>query len=279
MKSTRALIMILVSLLAGATAVWLAARWAGQQTAGNTTRIVVATRDIDPGAKLDPTMLQLLAWPSGSVPVGAVTELQKTQGRVASASLVKGEPLLESKLAPEGATGGLSSTIATGKRAISIQVNEIVGVAGYIRPGSLVDVLVNTREGSDRMISKIVLEQIPVLAVAQDDKRDQTKPKVVSTVTLEVTPHQAELIDLSRHIGTLSLVLRNPLDRDDAKTAGARTGELLSGKDEGRMPVATKDAAAVAPPSKPAARAQGTGAGSSGRVEVIRGVQKANSAF
>lgn len=278
MKSTRALIMIVISLLAGAVAVWLAARWVGQQ-AENTTRIVVAARDVDPGALLNESALQETAWPSASVPAGAIKDIKKVAGRVAGASLVKGEPVLEAKLAPEGATGGLSSAIQPGKRAISLQVNEIVGVAGYIRPGSRVDVMVNTREGRDKALSKIVLENILVLATAQDDKRDQTKPKVVSTVTLEVDPPQAEKIDLARNIGTLSLVLRNPLDKADINTTGATRDDLMRQELPAGGPVAqtqTTGAPAATAAPRPAAP-RPAGQGGSGSVEVIRGVQKAKS--
>lgn len=280
MKSTRALIMIVISLLAGAVAVWLAARWVGQQ-AENTTRIVVAARDVDPGALLNESALQEMAWPSASVPAGAIKDIKKVAGRVAGTSFFKGEPVLEAKLAPEGATGGLSSAIQPGKRAISLQVNEIVGVAGYIRPGSRVDVMVNTREGRDKALSKIVLENILVLATAQDDKRDQTKPKVVSTVTLEVDPPQAEMIDLARNIGTLSLVLRNPLDKADINTSGATRDDLMRQNLPAGAPVAqtgttTAPAATAAPAPRPAAP-RPAGQGGSSSVEVIRGVQKAKS--
>lgn len=269
MKSTRALIMIVISLLAGAVAVWLAARWVSQLSE-NTTRIVVAARDVEPGALLNDSALQEMAWPTTSVPQGAIRDLRKVSGRVAGTSFVKGEPILEARLAPEGATGGLSSAIQTGRRAISIQVNEIVGVAGYIRPGSRVDVMVNTREGREKAVSKIVLENILVLATAQDDKRDQTKPKVVSTVTLEVEPAQAEKIDLARNIGTLSLVLRNPLDKADIDTAGATREDLM------RQDVVAAPAAGASSPR--AAGAARTGkAGGSSSVEIIRGVQKAKS--
>lgn len=288
MKSTRAIVMILLSLLAGALAVWLAARWIAQQAAENVTRVVVAARDLDAGQVLSADMLQSVAWPSVSVPVGATGDLKKIEGRVLGVMLVKGEPVLEARLAPVGATGGLSSTIQKGKRAISIQVNEIVGVAGYIRPGSWVDVMVNTREASgDKPISKIVLEKILVLAVAQDDKRDQTKPKVVSTVTLEVEPEQAEKIDLARNIGNLSLVLRNPLDTADISTSGARREGLLRGD---AVPGATAPAQASAHPVARPAVARPTVAARPAspaaapvppavQVEVIRGVQKANSNF
>ena len=127
-------------------------------------------------------------------------------------SLARGEPVIESKLAPVGTKGGLSAVIADGSRAITVRVNDVVGVAGFALPGNYVDVIVNTQEQQGKTdgqsISKIVLEHILVLAVAQQVSRDDTAPKVVNAVTLEVTPDQAERLDLARSVGTLSLVLR-----------------------------------------------------------------------
>jgi pilus assembly protein CpaB len=123
--------------------------------------------------------------------------------------------------------------VPPGKRAMTVRVNDVVGVAGFALPGTTVDVLVNTQhEGGrrgdvDRAVSKIVLERILVLAVAQEADRDTSRPKVVSAVTLEVTPDQAEKLDLARSVGTLSLVLRNPADPQDAATVGATKAALL----------------------------------------------------
>ncbi len=279
MKNTRAVVMILLSLIAGAVAVWLAARWVGLQTHENTTSIVSASRDLDPGVVLQLDMLHLVPWPKGSVPNGPFSDPKKLVGRVLAERTLKGEALLEQNMAPVGSSGGMSASIPQGKRAISIQVNEIVGVAGYIHPGSKVDVLVNMRENNDKAVSKIVLEKILVLAVAQDDRRDQAKPKVVSTVTLEVDPQQAEKIDLARNIGTLSLTLRNPLDSNTASTQGARREDLMGLAPPKPVAVATPAAApASAAAPKPISRAPRSTTPEA-TVEVIRGVQKANTAF
>lgn len=288
MKNTRAIVMIVLSLLAGVVAVILAARWVGQKAAENTTPIVVSTRDLDLGSPLTASTLQLMPWPSGAVPEGVFLEVKKLEGRVVRTPIFKGEPILEQKLAAEGSKGGLPSIIQNGKRAISVKVNEVVGVAGFTLPGSYVDIMVNTMESRDTSVSKIVLKRILVLAIAQEANRDETKPKVVSAVTLEVTPEEAEKIDLARSIGTLSLVLRNPLDREDLQTAGMRRDMLL---DKASPPVVAASAAPVAVvPSKPVvARPRSPIAAptkvptemppSDTTVEVIRGVQKANSEF
>ena len=257
MKGTRGLIMLLVALLAGAAAVVMASRWMQGQTKGG-GRVAVASIDIELGARISPQMLRLVEWPSGSVPNGAFTDLSSLDGRVVRTSVVAGEPLIEGKLAPVGTKGGLSAVVAEGKRAMTVRVNDVVGVAGFALPGTFVDIMVNTQsEGSkrgnqDQAISKIVLERILVLAVAQEADRDSTKPKVVNAVTLEVTPEQAEGLDLARSVGTLSLVLRNQIDPAYAGTDGATKSSLL--REQPEPAPAPVVAVAPAPASKPAAR-------------------------
>lgn len=284
MRSTRAIVMILLSLVAGVAAVILAANWVGQQAAENTTQVIVASRDLDPGTPLTQAMLQEVPWPSGAVPGGAFKDMKALEGRVARAPVFKGEAILEPKLAPEGTKGGLTSIIQTGKRAISVKVNEVVGVAGFALPGSFVDVMVNILDSKNQSVSKIVLQRILVLAIAQEANRDETKPKVVSAVTLEVTPEEAEKIDLARSIGALSLVLRNPIDGNSTETAGMDRDDLLGKQTVSPVVQVAAPAAAPARPVVRKVRAAPAVAPKSAppvvvTVEVIRGVQKANSEF
>ncbi|MFM0074743.1 Flp pilus assembly protein CpaB [Paraburkholderia sediminicola] len=239
MKNARAVTMLLIATLAGLTAVVFASRWMISQTSNATTKVVVAATDINLGQRIGPDFLKLTDWPSNSVPPGAYTDVQKLDGRVLKESLLHGEPIVDAKLTPVGTLGGLSAVIGEGKRAITVRVNDVIGVAGFALPGNYVDIIVNTQKDNrdpgaqrDQNISKIVLEKILVLAVAQEVGRDETKPKVVDAVTLEVSPEQAEKIDLARSIGTLSLVLRNQIDPQAIDTAGATKATLL------KMPVA-----------------------------------------
>lgn len=238
MRNVRALVVLVAALAAGAVAVVLASRWLTEQagTVGG-AKVVVAAADIDLGTQLTPQLLQLVDWPKESVPKGAysdMSQLLEKQGqpaRVLRISVVKGEPIVETRLAPPGATGGLASIIEKGKRAMTVSVNEIVGVAGFALPGNYVDILVSTQDDKakepSKQISKIVLEQVLVLAVAQEAKQGETKPRVVNAVTLEVTPEQAEKIDLARSVGSLTLVLRPQVDRADVVTTGVRKSQLL----------------------------------------------------
>jgi len=266
--------MIVLSLVAGLAAVFVAAQWLNGR-AVQTVQVAVAARDIDLGSPLNGTVIQMIGWPKNTVPNGAFESSATLDGRVLKTNLVRGEPIVEAKLAPIGAKGGLSAVIKEGKRAVTVRVNEVVGVAGFALPGNFVDVMVNLTDGKSEQISKIVLERILVLAVAQEANQDQTKPKVVNAVTLEVTPEEAEKLDLVRNVGTLSLVLRNQMDAKPLTTAGASKHDIL------RVSTAAAAAAVSEPPAvkkavvrprpasvRPVEREAGN------KVVVIRGLQK-----
>jgi pilus assembly protein CpaB len=254
MKNKRALIVMAVAVLFGFAAVVFASRWLLKQPGGSGGRIVVAAADISLGQRLAPEMFKLADWPADSVPKGAFTDPQKLSGRVLRTNLLMGEPVSEVKLAPAGTLGGLSALITEGKRAITVRVNDVIGVAGFALPGNYVDIIVSTQkdlppgaEARQQNISKIVLERILVLAVAQEVNRDETKPKVVNAVTLEVTPEQAEKLDLARSVGTLSLALRNQVDPQSASTEGATKVTLLPETSPAPRKPVTKPVPAVRP--------------------------------
>jgi pilus assembly protein CpaB len=222
--------MLAIAVLAGLAAVVFASRWLMQTSSSAITPIAVAAGDVNLGEPLNAGLIRTVNWPTGSVPPGAFTDPKALEGRVVRTSLGRGEPVIESKLAPIGTKGGLSAVIGEGNRAITVRVNDVVGVAGFALPGNYVDVIVNTQEpgkADQQSISKIVLEKILVLAVAQQVNRDDTAPKVVNAVTLEVSPVQAEKLDLARSVGTLSLVLRNQIDKATLPTVGATKFTLL----------------------------------------------------
>jgi pilus assembly protein CpaB len=255
MKLNRGLMMLLIALVAGVSAVAMASRIL-QSRGGD--KIAVAAADVEIGARLTPEMLKLVDWPSTSVPPGSFADVQALSGRVVKTSVTRGEPFIEAKLAPIGTKGGLSAVVAEGKRAMTVRVNDVVGVAGFALPGNFVDIMVNTQNDAsrrgeqDKAISKIVLERILVLAVAQESNRDETKPKVVNAVTLEVTPGEAENLDLARSVGTLSLVLRNQIDPNPGETDGATKLSLLKEAPPVVVAAAPKPVAAPRRPVMPA---------------------------
>jgi pilus assembly protein CpaB len=281
--------MLLVALIAGGAAVMFATRWMQAQAQGG-GQIAVAAVDVELGGRLTPEMLKMVQWPSGSVPPGSFDKLAALDGRVVKTTIVRGEPVLEGKLAPAGTKGGLSAVVQEGKRAMTVRVNDVVGVAGFALPGNYVDIMVNTQDeggsrgNKDKSISKIVLERILVLAVAQEANRDETKPRVVNAVTLEVTPDEAEKLDLARSVGTLSLVLRNQVDPNSGATDGATKASLLNDEVVAEAPP-PKPVAAPAPQRVVVVRRVAAPAPAAPTpaprncVEVIRGTVKTNECF
>lgn len=284
MKNTRALIMIAVALVLALSAVVVAAQWINAQSPANSNKVAVALLDISMGARVTPELVHMVDWPASAMPPGAIVDLKSLDGRITRNNIQRGEAILENKLAPAGTTGGLSAVVSPGKRAMTVRVNDVVGVAGFALPGNFVDILVNTQEEQrtdthmdtarrEQAISKIVLERILVLAIAQESNRDDTKPKVVNAVTLELTPEQVEQLDLARSVGTLSLVLRNQIDPQSAHTEGATKSSLLDGG-KPRPPAPAPAAPAPAPRrvavAKPAQAPQ---------IEVIKGLERSTQQF
>jgi pilus assembly protein CpaB len=258
-------------------AVIVAARWINAQASGNTNKVAVALLDISLGARISPEMVRMVDWPANALPPGAFNDPKLLDARVTRTSIQHGEPIMESKLAPPGTQGGLSAVVGEGKRAMTVRVNDVVGVAGFALPGNYVDILVNTQDemtknasGRDPSISKIVLERILVLAIAQESSRDDTKPKVVNAVTLELTPDQAEKLDLARSVGTLSLVLRNQIEDKPVNTEGATKTSLLDTKVAAQVP---------APAPRPAVRRRVVQGQTGPQVDVIKGLERSSQQF
>lgn len=256
MKNKRAFVVMAVAIVFGLAAVVLATQLLNKG-APTTDSVVVAATDINPGQRITLDMLMMAEWPVGSKQKGDYFGSTKSvAGRVLKGSIQRGDPVSEAKLAPKGALGGLSALLPNGKRAITVRVNDVIGVAGFALPGNFVDVIVSTQKESlsgdhgapPQSISKIVLERILVLAVAQEVSRDDTKPRVVNAVTLEVTPAQAENLDLARSVGSLSLALRNQAEMPGTTTDGATKRTLLSEVEPPPKPVAAPARAAPARP-------------------------------
>jgi pilus assembly protein CpaB len=270
MRNLKATGLFALALLLGFAAAVYAARWIADRQAGLATRLVVAAVDLEPGSRLEPSMLTTVEWPTGAVPAGAFKDTTALRDRVLRVGVLRGDAVLERKLSAPGTRGGLSAVISEGKRAMTVRVNDVVGVAGFALPGTYVDVMVNTQQDrgageGPNPISLTVLENVLVLAVAQEASRDELKPKVVSAVTLELSPTDAEKLDLARSVGSLSLVLRNQLDKSAVATTGVTRSQLLALRDVSTRPtpvvakpVAVRRAprpAAPAPAPEPAAQA------------------------
>jgi pilus assembly protein CpaB len=196
--------------------------------------VVVAKTEIPVGAKIAPEQLALAPIPNGSAPDGVYRTLDEVAGRVAVIPIGVKEPITNNKLAPEGEGAGLGVLIPEGYRAMTVKVDDVVGVSGFVQPGSFVDIVavVTPTQNTQGPISKIVLQNIKVLASGPkiDSPQNQREPHSVSAVTVLVTPEQAEKLVLATSEGRLQLVMRNFSDQEDTRTAGANKTTLLSGE-------------------------------------------------
>jgi len=197
--------------------------------------LVVAAKDLELGRVLKEDDVKVADWPGG-IPLGAAVKVQDLVGRGVIAPIYEKEPILETRLAPRGAGGGLASMIPPGMRAVAIHVSEVAGVAGFVTPGTRVDVLISGSPANSTVgtMTKTMLQNVEVLSAGQDFKKDaEGKPVLVQVVNLLVTPEQAEMLSLAAAQTSIQLVLRNPLDREIAQTTGTAVALLFQG---GKLP-------------------------------------------
>ena len=220
------------------------------KAAAPSVQIVLAAKDLQVGSVLKDGDIQMGDW-AGAVPPGATNKLEDLKGRGVITPIYAKEPIIESRLAPKGAGGGLAAMIPHGMRAFAVQVNEIVGVAGFVTAGSHVDLLIqgNAPGGNGNLgtLAKTLIQNLEVLSAGQDFKKDpEGKPVPVPVVTVLVTPEQAEVLSLASSQTTIRMTLRNPLDHDIAKTPGTAMKFVWGGA--GNLKISpTDDAAAPAP--------------------------------
>jgi pilus assembly protein CpaB len=245
-----------------------------QAAALPTTQVVVAAADLDIGAELRREDIRLIEWPASSLPANAMTNPDDVIGRGLVLPVIQNEPILPMKLASKEAGAGLPPVIPPGQRAVSVRVNEVIGVAGYVVPGTRVDVVatVSPTQNQVDMTSKVILTDVAVLAAGTKIERDteKDKPVAVNVVTLLVTPDESERLTLAANEGKIQLALRNPLDKESPKTLGIRPAALLGTAAPARpqpraLPSRTVEkVAAVAPAPEPTT------------VEIIRGDKRAH---
>jgi pilus assembly protein CpaB len=191
--------------------------------------VVVATKDLDLGTVLTEEHLKVVDWPAESMPDGYAGSPVEVIGRGLLQPVSGNEPILVNKLAPKEAGGGLSIIIPPGKRAMSVRVDDVVGVAGFARPGTRVDVVVTLTGASTEQdpATRLILQNIQVLAAGQTIQRDiQGEPETVPVVTLMVSPEEGEVLALAATEGQVQLALRNALDMEEVETPGVRIASL-----------------------------------------------------
>jgi pilus assembly protein CpaB len=238
MRNKRLLFVLASAVVFGLVAAVSVSRYLSDAQANTrgVNNVVVAKTDIPLGTKVTAGQLSTVQFPPDAIPEGTFDSADKLVGRVSVVNIAAREPVTDFKLAPEGSAGGLSAVIPEGYRAMTVKVDDVIGVAGFLQPGTMVDVLTVIEPAGNGMsgnpISKIVLQNVKVLASGQnlDKPKDDREPDNVKAVTLQVTPEQAEKLALASTEGKLRLVLRNMIDQNDEQTPGADKRSLLTGE-------------------------------------------------
>jgi pilus assembly protein CpaB len=289
----RLVLVLIFALVVSAAASAVLYRLITSQLAANkpaaTTQILVATRNLGAGDLIKDSDIKLGDW-TGPTPQGAMTKAEDAIGRGVVNPIFQGEAVVESRVAAKGAGGGLAAIIPPGMRAVAIRVNDVVGVSGFIQPGSRVDILIaGTPPGGSAAgtVTKTLLQNIEVLSAGQNIQKDaEGKPISVPVVNMLVTPEQAEVMSLASNEARIQLILRNPVDKEESKTNGTALANLFAVKGGAApapvvggaaRPIARKAAPPPPPPPPPAVEAPKPPPPIT--VEVIHGSRKVSTEF
>ncbi|MBT8336224.1 MAG: Flp pilus assembly protein CpaB [Gemmatimonadetes bacterium] len=239
MKTKRVFLILTLAVVSGAVAGYSALRYLRDRPATLTaaeaptasTPVVIAVRDVGLGEILTDDDMQVVDWPGAAVPAGYARSVAEVAGRGVISDIRTNEPILSSKLADAAAGGGLPPLMPPGMRAMSVRVDDVIGVAGFVTPQTRVDVILTvTPPGSQDPISKVILQNVQALAAGTDVQRnEQGEPMEVTVVTLLVDPEEAEALALSSTQGRIQMALRNMMDLETVETRGERIAGLLSG--------------------------------------------------
>jgi pilus assembly protein CpaB len=215
-------ILIVSSLLLAAGAAWMANKWitmrATQAPVLATTRILTAAMNLPVGTKIESRHVATIAMIPGQEPAGTFQDLKQIEGKLTTVNVTPGEMLMAPMFAKEGEGSTLASVVSKDKRAVTVRVDDVVGVAGFLLPGNRVDVVATRKDDRTGVVAaETILSNIKVLAVDQTAAANSNEPVVVRAVTLEVTPDEAEILLKGKAAGSIQLALRNPLDESDAR--------------------------------------------------------------
>jgi pilus assembly protein CpaB len=240
------------------------------------TFVVVASRALPTGVRLAAADLKVVPWPANSMVAGGFSKIDTVVDRGLLSSVVENEPVVESKLAHADGGAGLPSAIPTGMRAMSVKVNDVIGVAGFLDPGTRVDLMVTIRRKEDST-SRTVVSNVQVLTAGtrgdQQRPKDAKTPSSAAVVTLLVSPEDAERIALAQTEGQIMLSLRNPLDTEQTASAGVRTAALFGEGAEPPAPV-VKAVSVRKAPAPPVVSAPPTPPSKIYTVEAIRAAKR-----
>ena len=233
----RLVFVVLFALVVSGAASAVLYRLISAQLAANkvaaTTKVVVATHDLAAGDLIKDADVRISDW-NGPVPAGTLTRTEDALNRGVLEPIYQGEPLVENRVSKPGAGAGLASMIPPGMRAVAIRVNDVVAVSGFAAAGSHVDVLIagNPPGGNQAVgtVTKTLLQNVEILSAGATIQKDaEGKPVSVPTVNLLLTPAQAEIMSLASNEARIQLVLRNPTDKEEAKTPGTAMAYLFNG--------------------------------------------------
>lgn len=271
------LIILGVAILIGLAAVFLANSYLGRveqqqtTTAQGMVKVAVASVPLEFGAPITPDKIRLVDWPAGSLPEGTFSSIPQllpmNHTRVALRPMAANEPILRSKISGEGGRAAISAVLDPTKRAVAVRVGDVAGVAGFVLPGDVVDVLITRTplnpNGNSQQITDVLLQKVRVIAIDQDASDSTDKPAVGKTATLEVAQVDAQKLALAQQVGQLSLALVNPASEasptvETVSTDDLRDGAYVGGYSDGGpryqpAPIAYAPPAGPRMPSKPPA--------------------------
>ncbi|MDX1746137.1 MAG: Flp pilus assembly protein CpaB, partial [Halobacteriales archaeon] len=273
----RVWLILTLALLSGAVAGYLALDFLRDRmqtvavAPSDTVPVVVASRDLPAGTILSGTDVRVARYPADAAPAGRASNPDEIVGRGVVTPIYADEPLISAKIAGEGSGGGLPVVIPKGMRAVSVEVDEVIGVAGFVQSTTRVDVIVtiNPTSGRENARSKVILQNIEVAAAGQTTERDaQGRAQTVPVITLLVTPEQAEKLTLAATEGRIRLALRNVLDHEEISTAGVQAAALVR-----------PDGGESSPRPRPVVRRSRPSASQSFAVETYDGTDRSVSTF
>lgn len=257
---SKSLFPILIAVILGLAAAVFAQSWmksriaAAEADTRGGVAVLVATSDIAFGEKIKPENVKAATWPKSSVPEEALHTPSEVIGKVANQRIVAGEIFLRQRVSQEGGGSSLAALVEPNKRAVTVRVNDVIGVAGFLLPGNRVDVLATRMiQNSQRAETRTLLQNVKVLAVDQTAQTEKDQPVVVRAVTLEIDPSQAVDLAQATEEGTVQLALRNPDDRsvvDSAKPTPVATAPRTEAKPK-KQRRSTKSTASVSSASEP----------------------------
>lgn len=256
METRRVLIALMLALVvSGGATYFLYTRLRGREVKPQTIKVVATVRAVGPGAILKAEDLTTVDWPANIPLAGSFTKIEEVVGRSPIYPLGEKEPVIERNLAVPGSGIGLTAKIPPGMRATAVRSNEVVGVAGFMYPGSRVDVLATFRPvGSDSPVTQTILQDVEVLSAGQKIQPDpQGKPETVTVVTLLLTPEDAQKLTLASTQATIQFVLRSGADKEKPETRPVSLAELTTGikKPEPEPVRRPRSAIAVSKPAPP----------------------------